>query len=127
MGERAVPVSMSLRVWGGARTRELAFDHGEHAALACSTCHTGGAQMAAQRTCADCHREPPATAHTIAIHTQGCSGSGCHGEAAYGRMNVGRNTCLVCHQDLVDHRPGRACAACHQVAALARASGGRSR
>ena len=141
MGERAVPVSMSLRVWGGPRTRELPFDHGEHAALACSTCHTGGAQLAAQRACADCHtdhheatrdcaachRKPPATAHTIAIHTQGCSGSGCHGENSYGRLNVGRNTCLVCHQDLVDHRPGRACAACHQVAALARASGGKSR
>jgi nitrate/TMAO reductase-like tetraheme cytochrome c subunit len=140
MGERAVPASMRLRVWQEARPRELPFDHGEHAALACSTCHTGGPQMEAQRACADCHtdhheatrdcaachRKPPPTAHTIAIHTQGCSGSGCHGEDSYGRMNVGRNTCLVCHQGLEEHKPGRGCAACHQVAALARASEGSS-
>jgi nitrate/TMAO reductase-like tetraheme cytochrome c subunit len=141
MEERAIPASMHLRVWEGARTRELPFDHEEHTALACSTCHTEGPQMEGGRGCADCHSDhheadrdcaachgkPPETAHTIAIHTQGCTGSGCHGEDSYGRMNVGRNTCLVCHRDLVDHRPGRACAACHQVAALARASGGKSR
>jgi hypothetical protein len=30
-------------------------------------------------------------------------------------MTQGRNTCLACHGDRVDHRPGRACAACHRV------------
>lgn len=141
LGERAIPVSMRLRAWEGARTRELPFDHGKHAALACSTCHAGGPRMEPGRACADCHdehheagrdcaachRKPPETAHTIAIHTQGCAGSSCHGVDSYAEMTVGRNTCLACHQDLEEHRPGRACAACHQVAAVARASGGGSR
>ena len=69
-----------------------------------------------------CHRKPPPDAHAIAVHTQGCAE--CHGPESYGRLGVGRNTCLACHQDLRDHRPGRACAACHQVAQLSQAGFG---
>lgn len=133
-GVRRVTVSMSLRVWEGSRSRELPFDHAEHAALDCAACHTGGTRLTPERACADCHephheadrdcmachRKPPPAAHTIAVHTQGCAD--CHGPESYGRLGVGRNTCLACHQDLRDHRPGRGCAACHQVAQLSQAS-----
>ena len=135
-GVRQISVSMSLRVWEGSRSRELPFDHAEHAALDCASCHTGGTRLTPQRACADCHdahheadrdcmachRKPPPDAHAIAVHTQGCAE--CHGPESYGRLGVGRNTCLACHQDLRDHRPGRACAACHQVAQLSQAGFG---
>lgn len=135
-GVRQVSVSMSLKVWQGSRSRELPFDHAEHAALDCASCHTGGIRLTPQRACADCHdahhaadrdcmachRKPPPDAHTIAVHTQGCAE--CHGPESYGRLGVGRSTCLACHQDLRDHRPGRACADCHQVAQLSQAAFG---
>jgi hypothetical protein len=126
---RAVSMAMRLGVWGGTRTREVRFDHEEHSAMACATCHTDGISRAVSTSCASCHSEhhaadtdctrcharPPADAHTIAVHTEGCAGSECHEDRAIAALPRTRSLCLSCHQDRKEHEPGRNCAACHQV------------
>lgn len=122
-------VTTPLEIAGRARSRTLAFDHDDHDIMGCARCHGEGAAMAVERTCASCHadhpatlddcttchRDPAADAHTREVHARGCAGSGCHGDPAYGSMTQGRNTCLSCHRDQVDHRAGQACAPCHGV------------
>jgi hypothetical protein len=124
---RMVEVAMSIR--GQTTTRRIAFDHDNHAGVGCVTCHTRGASRGVSRTCASCHqnhhtatadcttchRANAKQAHAREVHTRGCAGSGCHESQQYGSMTQGRNTCLACHVDRVDHQPGRACAACHRV------------
>jgi predicted CXXCH cytochrome family protein len=124
---RLVEVAMTIR--GQTTPRRIAFDHDNHASVGCATCHTDGPTLGVSRTCASCHenhhtptadcttchRATARQAHTREVHTRGCAGSGCHQSDQYGSMTQGRNTCLACHGDRVDHRPGRACAACHRV------------
>jgi hypothetical protein len=126
---RAVSFGMRLGVWNAARTREVRFDHDEHSAVACATCHTDGIARAVSTSCAECrsehhtadadctrcHAPPPDDAHTIAVHEQGCAGSSCHEDRAIAALPRTRAFCLSCHQDMRDHEPGRNCAACHQV------------
>jgi nitrate/TMAO reductase-like tetraheme cytochrome c subunit len=124
---RTVEIAMSIR--GTSTTRRIGFDHDNHAQLACATCHTQGTALGVGRTCASCHenhhtaqadcttchRATAREAHTVEVHTRSCAGSSCHESQQYGSMTQGRNTCLACHVDKGDHRPGRACAACHRV------------
>lgn len=127
VGARSVATVMEIV--GRDRQRRLAFDHGRHAGLGCAECHGGAAAMTVTRDCASCHEphhgatagcatchvEPPETAHDSEVHTGGCAGSSCHESETYGAMTQGRNTCLACHRDQVDHRPGQTCAQCHRV------------
>jgi len=124
---RTVEIVMSIRGRSGARS--ATFGHGDHADLTCATCHGGGAAMRVERTCASCHeshhtaaadcaschRDDAIAAHDRDVHVRGCAGSGCHEDERYGSMTEGRNTCLACHVDMREHRPGRTCADCHQV------------
>jgi hypothetical protein len=124
---RTVQVGMTIR--GRPLARSIAFPHGRHADLGCALCHTQGVSMRVERACADCHQshhtatancvtchnQPNRPSHTSVVHTQSCAGSSCHESASYGAMAQGRNTCLVCHQDRTDHRPGQVCASCHRV------------
>lgn len=123
------PVTIGIEVRGRTTQRRVGFDHGDHAGVGCAQCHTRGTTLAVSRDCADCHdshhtaradcitchAEPAQAAHTREVHTRGCAGSSCHESARYGAMTEGRNTCLTCHRDQVDHRPGRTCAECHRV------------
>jgi hypothetical protein len=129
-------VAARLDVAGRTLERTLGFDHDLHGRLDCTTCHGPGVQLQVTRSCASCHgehhtasatcttchRPPPAGAHNQQVHSRGCAGSGCHEAASYGAMTEGRNTCIACHQDKVDHRPGQACAGCHRVSFAATAS-----
>lgn len=128
---RAVATELRLAVWDEPRRRSLPFDHAAHGELECVACHTGRTRLTAEVDCANCHLEhhrpevactachvqPPAEAHTVAVHTEGCAGAGCHApsELAYGALEKTRNLCLTCHQDQVDHEPGERCAICHLV------------
>ena len=124
---RRLPQAMRLTVWREPRSRPLPFDHDEHRAQQCTTCHTQPLTLAVGRTCASCHAEhheptatctschvPPKAAHTRAAHL-GCAGSGCHADAVSPTLQPVRATCLTCHVEMREHRPGRNCAACHQV------------
>ncbi len=112
-------------------TRSLPFDHATHGQLDCASCHTEGAALsAAAVSCSGCHTEhhqptndckachdrPAGNAHNLQVHL-GCAGSGCHTAIPAPVRNVPRTRdfCLVCHQDLVDHRPGRNCESCHTL------------
>jgi hypothetical protein len=124
---RTVEVGMTIR--GRTSARRIAFPHATHAGVGCAQCHTQGVSMRVERTCASCHQnhhtatascvtchnQPNRASHTAQVHTQSCAGSSCHESAGYGAMTQGRNTCLACHQDQTDHRPGQACAGCHRV------------
>ena len=126
---REISLPMRFEASGISRTRTAAFDHDAHQAIACAACHGEPVTLATNVTCeschedhhrptaqcSDCHGEPPPDAHTLAVHTEGCTGSGCHPDATYGRLTAGRETCLACHWDLAEHEPGQACARCHQV------------
>jgi nitrate/TMAO reductase-like tetraheme cytochrome c subunit len=106
-------------------TRQFPFSHAEHTSVACASCHTTAVTLA-PRACTDCHAEhhqgatecrtcharPPRSAHPRTVH-HGCGGSGCHRDAAVLALAPTREVCLVCHQNLVRHQPGRDCAACH--------------
>ncbi len=110
-------------------TREFPFDHARHPDVTCATCHQEGpARLVdtgecagchtdhheATVTCMTCHAVPVATAHTVDAHV-GCTGVGCHEDLPFEGVPRNREACLVCHQDLVDHRPGRDCAECHAL------------
>ena len=132
VGTYPVARSMSLST-GDVASRELPFEHQPHDGLACSECHTAGLTLSArsvdctschedhhtpERSCMSCHVEAPDDAHPLEVH-RGCGGSGCHTEVAAALQGVPRTRpfCLTCHQDLVDHRPERACEECHSLPA----------
>ena len=72
-------------------------------------------RASATTACSSCHVEAPASAHPPAEAHLTCSGSGCHQELPFEGVPNTRNACLVCHQELVDHRAGRECAECHAL------------
>lgn len=124
---RPVTQTVLLSVWREARTRELSFDHHLHVRLACRDCHEGSGLLTppecagchqnhhrAGVECAQCHRPPDAGVHTLEAHAS-CGGSGCHSEVATRRPMLSRASCLICHADHRDHKPGRECVACHLV------------
>lgn len=125
--ERPIRIRMDL----SRRTvdRQVGFDHDDHAAVGCARCHTRAVSLAfgvscaschaehhtATASCVTCHNQPNQAAHTRDVHSRGCAGSSCHESSSYGAMTQGRNTCMACHQDMEQHRPGQACASCHRV------------
>lgn len=126
-GARPIPAIVTLSVWRTPRERRLPFAHERHTSVTCTTCHTTPVTLAPTRgceschdqhhtveaSCRDCHQSPKA-AHTREVHL-GCAGSGCHTLAGTVALQPARNVCLTCHQDLVNHNPGRQCGQCHQV------------
>jgi hypothetical protein len=127
-GPLTVQRQLKLSVWSQVRTRSLPFPHTPHAALGCRTCHVDPPLLTPTRTCGSCHarhhhpgaecslchQTPPPTAHDLRAHVS-CSGSGCHAESLVKSLPRTRSTCLFCHQDRVDHQPGKECASCHRV------------
>lgn len=122
--ERSTTFELSM---GTTATRPLPFDHAEHQAVACADCHAGRPALGASAVaCADCHDEhhrpeaacrschgtAPEGSHGRDVHLT-CAGSGCHAPSPIAASQRTRETCLACHQDLADHRPGRDCATCH--------------
>jgi hypothetical protein len=122
-------------------SRVMSFPHDRHDDLDCATCHTQGLTLApppdldctscheehhtAQANCAACHRQPPVSAHPTAQAHVTCTGSGCHTDVPFATVPRTRAFCLGCHQDQVDHEPGRTCSECHALPApLPQAGGG---
>ena len=124
----ARPVLVAVEVTGAeeARVRRLTFAHDDHQSRECRTCHSTPVTLDFGRDCASCHEyhhqqdarcmtchvDVETAAHAGDVHA-GCAGGGCHGEAPVLSLAPTRNVCQVCHQDMVDHRPGRECTACH--------------
>lgn len=127
-----VPQRFRLSVGSGSIQRTLTFDHTRHDGLTCSECHNGagaGDLSAASITCSACHAshhrveadclachvQAPARAHASDQVHSSCTASGCHLAAPMEDMTWTRNLCLVCHESMTEHRPGRSCTACHAV------------
>ena len=122
------PVLVAIQVAGAAepRVRTLTFAHADHQSRECRTCHSTEVTLDFGRDCASCHEyhhqqdarcmtchvDVETPAHSGDVHA-GCAGGGCHGEAPVLSLEPTRNVCQVCHQDMVDHRPGQECTACH--------------
>lgn len=132
-GTRRLRAMLELSVWGEERAREVPFDHDRHEGLPCGECHRGAEPRPvvdcgrchddhhrSASPCLGCHETPPADAHDLAIH-ESRSCTGCHEENALlaafeaGEVSTTRNVCVVCHQDQVEHQPGRDCAGCHRL------------
>ncbi|HEU4564701.1 MAG TPA: hypothetical protein VFS05_08640 [Gemmatimonadaceae bacterium] len=135
--EVRVTTPMKLAASGQTRQRDLPFRHTQHRDVACTTCHTAPVTLDANKACADCHtqhheatancrfcHESGRQAHTVEAHL-GCSGSGCHAPEVTRHLSETRNVCLSCHQEMLNHNPGKECASCHQVQWLA-GRGGRA-
>lgn len=116
---------------GDPDRRTVGFDHAAHAGTDCATCHAEGLTRPFQAascdgchtehheptaTCTTCHTAPAPDAHSVDAHV-GCVGSGCHSDPPFEGAPRQRNGCLVCHQDLGDHQPGRECVSCHVLPA----------
>jgi nitrate/TMAO reductase-like tetraheme cytochrome c subunit len=114
-----------------AVNRAITFDHRWHQAESCNACHTAGlTQSAAAVSCTACHEEhhrpdtncrlchtpPSPQAHTATAHLT-CTGAGCHTPPPFQGVPRTRQLCLSCHQELVDHYPGRNCVDCHALPA----------
>ena len=126
-----VPVRFAVSVRQDAETRDVPFRHSWHTEVQCDACHGTPLTMAVTKDCASCHSEhhvadadcrlchrPAKADHTRQAHL-GCAGSGCHSMRQPVSLEEKRNVCLTCHGDMVNHRPGRECAVCHQVRWLA--------
>lgn len=120
---RSTVLEMSV----GTVERSLPFDHADHDGLVCSDCHAGPPALDASGVaCADCHEEhhrpeascrschavAPDRSHDRQVHLT-CSGAGCHEPAPVTAAERTRETCLACHRELADHRPGEVCQKCH--------------
>ena len=131
--EVAPPMPVTMRVGvprQEPRSREVGFEHGEHAEIACVKCHTQPVSLepdadvatcaachddhhVARRDCASCHRtdqviqahEPPVDAH------QRCDQ--CHTPATVASLEPDRSFCLACHPQEVDHYEQKECSTCH--------------
>ncbi len=129
-GAFPVPLQLSFSVVEGPVNRSLPFGHGAHPNVTCNTCHQSGLQRPVDTsacltchtehhevgaTCMTCHVQPVESAHTVEVH-RGCTGTGCHEAPPFEGLRRDNQACLVCHQDLVEHRPGRQCAECHALA-----------
>ena len=113
-----------------SRSRQVRFEHDEHADLACVKCHTTSVSLvpelpvtqctachvdhhAARIDCATCHRTehifkahaPPIDAH------QACNQ--CHTERTVAALEPTRSLCLACHGSEVDHYTQQECTVCH--------------
>lgn len=123
-----VAAIMDLTVRDEPLTRDLPFDHGIHAEVACGECHTGPVMLEVETECAACHDDhhrpaaecsachPPAEpeVHGLEVHLT-CSTADCHAGEAGERPALSRPFCLMCHTDEVDHEPGLECHQCHMV------------
>jgi nitrate/TMAO reductase-like tetraheme cytochrome c subunit len=122
--------SMQLSVGPGDPQRVMNYPHDKHSELPCGSCHTQGLTRDASAVdcaschedhhdvandCASCHRQAPASAHPQAEAHVTCTGSGCHTNPPFQVAPRSRTSCLVCHQDMKDHQPGRECADCHTL------------
>ena len=122
---------------GTAENRTFSFDHRQHGGVDCATCHREGLELSATRiscsgchddhhtdaatNCLACHQTPSPQAHTATAHLT-CAGSGCHSSAPVRAEQRTRSLCLSCHQDLIDHQPGRRCVDCHALPPARQAS-----
>jgi hypothetical protein len=125
---RPYPQAVRVAVAGNERQRNLPFDHTVHATVACAECHRGSSPAAGAASCAGCHEQhhevtrncttchesPAADSHDVNAHVT-CAGSGCHEASFLGGEPRTRQTCLACHRDQADHRPGESCADCHAL------------
>jgi nitrate/TMAO reductase-like tetraheme cytochrome c subunit len=115
---------------GQARQRTFTFSHKPHEAIECGRCHTEGLARSAASVdcdachakhhevddnCMSCHQQPPASAHPVAEAHVTCTGSGCHKPPPFAGVPRTRQVCLVCHQQQVNHNPGRECSDCHAL------------
>jgi len=123
-----VPVTVHMSVYTTPKERTLPFKHAWHSSQECTACHSTPVTRAVARECTSCHAlHHNATANCITCHAgakkvhrrqdvhQGCAGSGCHQDKSALALTATRNVCLTCHNDRVDHKPGRECAKCHEV------------
>lgn len=121
----------ALDVWAQPRARTLTFDHTVHEQTDCRSCHVTDV-MLETTSCGSCHEEHhrveasclschtvPEGSHEVESHL-GCGGSGCHDSGDWTPLIDARSTCLSCHADLLDHRPGEVCVDCHTVRAETR-------
>lgn len=124
----ARPVLVGIQATGAEepRVRRLVFDHADHQSQDCLACHTTPVTLQFGEECASCHEyhhsqdarcmtcheDLDVPEHSGDVHA-GCAGGGCHGDAPVLSLAPQRNVCQVCHQDLVDHRPGQECTNCH--------------
>lgn len=118
---------------GADRTRSLTFDHKIHRDLSCANCHTGGATLRVEASCASCHEdhhrpgstctachaEPPVGAHSEDVHANlsGCAAAGCHTtrDIDYAALLDERNFCVACHVGQREHEAPNPCIECHKL------------
>jgi Ni/Fe-hydrogenase subunit HybB-like protein/Fe-S-cluster-containing dehydrogenase component len=115
--------------------RSLPFEHAQHAAVACATCHTATLSRSAadlacntcheqyhnpDTDCTSCHAAPAPGAHDRTMHQRDCGGAGCHENASASVRSAPRtrSLCLSCHQTRADHGGERACVSCHVMPAV---------
>jgi len=124
-------LSMSV---GEPVRRPLPFDHDDHETEECASCHTDGLDLSAgavdctscheehhevETACVSCHVQAPNDDHPIDQSHLTCSGSGCHQDVPFEGVPKTPEVCLVCHQDMQDHRPERNdCAECHALSGI---------
>jgi Class III cytochrome C family len=126
LGSRSESVTLALHLErpGAPTSREVAFRHGAHAAVECTSCHTSRTAIATVVPCATCHdahhRQAAdctachgaklITVHTVADHLA-CAQ--CHARATLELLTADRTFCLTCHVDRRAHHPSQECAPCH--------------
>jgi hypothetical protein len=129
---RQLPRTLNIQLGSLDRPRrELPFRHSGHGEVGCQECHAQGLALSAAQVqcsgchdahheptldCRACHEAPLPAAHDRQVHL-GCGGSGCHVDAPDDIKMVPktRELCLVCHDEMLYHKPGEACASCHRL------------
>ncbi len=123
---RAIRVAMPLRLRppNAPTSRDVAFEHRDHAKVECASCHTARTAVRTTAACATCHQ----THHVAVAQCMKCHGSdmhaahkaadhlactNCHARETLALLTPDRSFCVSCHADRAAHKGGRECSACH--------------
>jgi hypothetical protein len=111
-------------------TRTINFNHEPHKTIVCTQCHTEpNTRSAAAVSCTSCHQQhhaadvscrlchvPRQGVHDLRVHMS-CSGSGCHTTNPTPGVPRTREFCLLCHQNMLQHKGTANCVTCHVLPA----------
>lgn len=122
---RRVTMALALRPQGAPNNRLVDFQHAQHTAAACTSCHATARDVRTVVSCSQCHTDHHRERATGCVTCHGTrmldthardshlTCANCHAREVFTRLLPDRTFCTSCHVKQSDHVPGRECSPCH--------------